>query len=378
MRIPTLLCGLCVLAPACSSSEGPSADGSTLTITVAPLNLTAVRDVVWDLEVVNGATPPAVVWHARITSSRFGDGVGSASYVGSCDASPDARDNRVRLWVVGVYAAPVAAPGAFGSAPPAGSLAFQNPTPYDPTATTWAAPLAQPALCSENADTPVRFDVALLRPAQQGFFDIAVDFNDVFCSAKLDCCIEDANGACASDLKLLFDGAGQRQTTFVLAFACTGGVGSDVDTTLYFDDLELDCTDPAAGFSADLVLNPARDAGNQCDPGSMSGCDIVTELHRVDADTYLYQVAVYRGLEALTSGEAPANKVYWNVALGVKKPAIGACHLRARGTADDAASTVLTDNGKIKAGTVYPVIEWDADLGTCRAEPLGSASVSVG
>ncbi|MDP2349920.1 MAG: hypothetical protein Q8M74_02045, partial [Chloroflexota bacterium] len=175
---------------ACSEAEGPTRVGPSLEVAVAALNLVGVGDVVWDLQVVNGRLPtPDVVWQQRIASSRYGDGQGSASYVGTCDASPMLDQNVVRVWVVGVYAqaASDAALGGFGAAPPPGVLAFENPTPYDQGA--WASPLSKTTRCEENADAFVRFDVALMRPANPGFFDIAVNFNDVFCSAKFDCCV---------------------------------------------------------------------------------------------------------------------------------------------------------------------------------------------
>ena len=47
------------------------------------------------------------------------------------------------------------------------------------------------------------------------------------------------------------------------------------------------------------------------------------------------------------------------------------CRLRTRATAEDAATAAdLVVNGTIAPGTVYPVIQFDVDLGTCGAEPL--------
>jgi len=238
------------------------------------------------------------------------------------------------------------------------------------------------ATCQENADVFVQFDVALMRPAQQGFFDIAVNFNNIFCSAKFDCCADtDANG-CATDgtedIELLFDASGARSSTMVLGFACTAGATAGVETELYLDALQLDCTSPTAEtFAADITLNPSGPAGNQCTAGAngMSTCTgVVTESNGVDADAYLYQLAIFRGLEQLQSGGVDAQKVYWNLALGVKRAETGAditdCWLRTQGTADDANGTSIVALGNIAAGAVYPYIQWDVNLGTCGAEPL--------
>ena len=365
----------------CSSEPEPAREAAVVGVNVAALNLQGVGDVVWDLEVRNGASPSQVVWQRRVSSSGYGDGAGSASYVGPCDAG--ANPNTVRVWVVGVYEAPVSVLGTFSSggvgATTGTAVAFQNPTA--------TGPLSRDVVCSENTDVAVQFDVALMRPAQQGFFDIAVNFNNIFCSAKFDCCADgDGTPGCAAsgaeDLKLLFDAAGSRASTMVLAFACTAGPTAGVETQLYLDDLVLDCSSPPASFAADLTIDPSGVAGNQCVAGAdgMSGCDdVVTEGSGVDADTYLYQIGVYRGVEQLTSGGAAAQKVYWNVALGVKRPAITGCWLRTQGTADDALDTAGVHNGVIPAGAVYPFVQWDVNLATCTAQELefGDAAAMV-
>ena len=378
-RRPAVLALLSLLATACSAEPPAPYTGPSVAVQVSALTLPGVGDVVWDVEVRNGAGTPQIVWQKRVASSRYGDSAGSASLVGPCDADPAAATNTVRVWVVGVYAAAVSDPGAFasGAASDAGEvtgvpLPFENPTV--------SAPLERSVVCSANADAAVTFDVALMRPAQQGFFDIAVSFNNIFCSAKFDCCKDPAGATCAGDghedVKLLFDAAGQRASTMILGFACTGGTGDTSATELYMDALALDCTSPGtAPFEADLTLNPSGPAGNQCTPGAdgMSACaGVVTEADPgvVDADGVLYQLAVYRGLEVLEQSGTPAQKVYWNIALGVKRPGITACRLRARATADDALGTDAVDNGQISAGVVYPYVQWDVDLAACTAEPL--------
>ena len=369
--VPTAaFASLLALSGCLSEPPAPAPARSSVAVSVAALSLEGVGDVVWDVEVRNGASTPQVVWQRRLSSSAYGDGAGSASYVGPCDADPAAALNVVRVWVVGVFEEPVSALGSFASgaagAVAGDALPFENPT--------LTAPLERSVVCSPNADAAVQFDVALMRPAQQGFFDIAVSFNDIFCSAKFDCCAEGATpGTCASDLTLLFDASGARATTFVLGLACTAGPRAGVETELFLDPLALDCTSPTnftTGFDADLSLDPSGPSGNLCQAGALSACPAVTEAHGLDADTYLFQLATYRGVEDLASGGVDAQKVYWNVALGVKRPAIGACWLRTRATADDALGTPAIDHGTIAAGVVYPTLHWEVDLGSCAAEPL--------
>jgi cysteine-rich repeat protein len=360
----------CAQAP----SDDDSFSGPGLAVAVAALDLPGVGDVVWDVEVVNADAE--VVWQRRLSSTRYGDGAGSVSYVGPCDA--DSSPNTVRLWVVGAYPAPIAAGdlGAFasGAATVAGAaLEIQNPT------TPGTGPLTRSAPCLENADNAVRFDVTLMRPARQGFFDIAVNFNNIFCSAKFDCCRATESGC--EDIALLFEeNGGGRARTFVLGFACTAGTGDDVDTQLWMDAIRLDCSTPNDGenFVADITIDPGvAEPGNLCVAGHLNGCAPVTIATGADANPYLYQAAVYRGEELLTSGGLAANKRYWNVALGVRA-GISACRLRTLATADDAAdATDHADLGTIAAGTVYPYVLFDVDLGSCAQEGLGGGSVAV-
>ncbi|TNF37085.1 MAG: hypothetical protein EP329_04060, partial [Deltaproteobacteria bacterium] len=372
---------------ACAGSTADdrgAGDGPSLSVAVAPLTLAGVGDVIYDLEVRNGASE--VVWQRRLTSSSYGDSAGSASYVGTCDADPAVAQNTVNLWVVGVYAADVAAgdAGAFNAGSTDGVGAVTG-TPLDFQNPSTTQPLSQSVQCQADADVAVQFDIALLRPANQGFFDIAVSFNNIFCSAKYDCCHDtDANGCAgdgSEDITLLFDAGGARARTHVFALACTAGTAADVDTQLYLEPIALDCTAPNSGvdFVADLQIDPTGGPGNLCTAGDLSSCAPVTELNGTDADTYLFQVAAFRGSEALPSGASPdANKVYWNVALGVIDPAIASCRLRTRATAHDLANTGdLVDDGFIAAGAVYPYITWDVNLGACASEAVNAPGSGV-
>ncbi|TNF30969.1 MAG: hypothetical protein EP329_13005 [Deltaproteobacteria bacterium] len=120
----------------------------------------------------------------------------------------------------------------------------------------------------------------------------------------------------------------------VLGFACTGGLGASVETTLYLDDVIVTCgvdtatVDPSAG------------------PGNVAPADIIES----SADL-LFGAAVYRGDEQLG-----VHKRYWNLALGFNGG--NGCTLTTRGTAYDGAFAGLTTN----PDTVWPVIDWDVPL----------------
>ncbi|TNF38368.1 MAG: hypothetical protein EP329_00775 [Deltaproteobacteria bacterium] len=317
-------------------AAGPPGHGARVAVDVAALDLQGVGDVVWDVEVVNGAATPEVVWQRRLTSSGYGDGAGSASYVGPCDA--DAADNTVRVWVVGIYSAAVSDAGAFAAGSDTGlgavvgdPLAFQNPTA--------SGPLERTITCRADADTEVQLDVSLLRPAQQGFFDITVSFGDVFCSAKLDC-EDDAGG----DLELLHNlDTGTREMTAVLGFACTSDVAGP--TYLYMDDARIDCT----GFPTAPILVDAASSGRVDLAGPFSA----------NADGYLFAAAVYRGVEQLGS------KAYWNLSLGLDQTrfaAAGDCVFTTRATVVSAPLDVGPAGFELPADQVYPVIDWVVPL----------------
>jgi|GEM_PF-2898965 len=295
---------LALMLTACADASDPASspgDGR-LAIAVAPLELPGVADASYEITVRNDDGD--VVWtRAGLTSDAYGDGAGSLSYVGACDADPSVQPNHVTLVIEGIEDA--------GGAP----LDFVDPTP-----------LTRDAECLQNADVAVTFDITVARPASQGFFDVAVSFEDIFCSAKLDCLDE------GQPLELLHDADGGRGTTAVVAFACTSGDASD--THLHLDPLAIDCSD-----DTHYVVDPSGG------PGNLGG-----------QPPLLFQTAVYRGTEQLPG----VTKRYWNIALGLDYTAgAPSCALTTRATA---TSTVLGPGGVTPAGSVWPVLTWAVDL----------------
>jgi hypothetical protein len=337
LKIKTMLMPFVALfGIACEA--GPTETSPRVSVSVAPLELSGVADAIWDVEVVNGASTPAVVWQRRITSSRFGDQAGAVSYVGPCDGATGVEQNTVRLWLVGVYAEPVSQPGVFAAGAVGGAVgdavSFSNPT-------TPASPLVRTVTCAPNTDALARFDVTIARPAQQGFFDVAVAFEDIFCSAKLDCLDEDG-----TDLLLLHHPTtGVRSQTAVLGFACTAAPNGS--TYLYLDRPTIACAGQApnevivdvAGLGeVDLGLAPSANPGG-----------------------YLFGAAVYRGL--LSQGGI----AYWNVALGLETSrfaSLGRCVLNGRATATDGALSETAQGYVLPADATYPYVAWSVELST--------------
>ena len=317
---PTLTFVASVIAGCVGSTPTPEHAGRRVAVEVAPLSLTGISDATYTLTVLNDDDD--VVWSRQLTSIAYGDGAGSVSYVGPCDA--EANPNTVQLVVDELRDAD----GALTA-----GVDYMNPAPS-------GAPLTLDAVCSEGGDVAVAFEISFARAARQGFFDVAVELDDVFCSAKLDC--EDGEG---QPLRLLHDADGVRSPTAVFAFACTGGAGAD--THLYLSDLRVDCGGDV------LTLDPSLG------PGKLS---VVTGSGLPNA--HLFDALVTRGDEQLGTYA----KRYWNVALGLED--VSGCALSATGTASDGA---LTD-GATPAGAIWPYIAWDqADLGGCTRHALNGA-----
>ena len=304
----SLLSGLCALAfAACVESPAPPA--GQVSISVAPLSYPGVTNATYTLEVRNAGN--AVVFSRDIDSRGYGSGDGSASYVGPCDA--DATPNTVSLTLTGLYA------GSEGTAEiPASS--YHNP-----------GTLARTVACTANADTPVSFDVTLARRASQGFFDVAVAFSDVFCSAKLDCV--DADG---DPLLLLHDADGARARTVVIGLACTGDPESGGETTLYRDPVTVTCDDGMA------IVDPSAGPGNLAEGQGITST----------GTSPLFGAAVYQGSEQLGF-----NKRYWNVLLGLAPTAAG-CAVATSAT----ASPEPFDAGQTPLGTTWPYIDWNVEV----------------
>jgi hypothetical protein len=309
---PLSLALLAVIVASGCVAEAPS--GSQVAIEVAPLDLPGITAA--DYVVTVRSSNTEVVWSRSLSSGRYGDGGGSLSYVGPCDA--DRSPNTVELALASL---------SDGDGALVAGVDFANPAPT-------GDPLRITVDCTANTDTPVRFELTVVRAAAQGFFDTAISFSDLFCSAKLDC-----EGAPGVPLELLTDPiTGARSQTAVLGFACTAGAGQD--TWLHMDTVEIACaTGPL------VTVDPGAGPG-QLDP-PYAGAN--TEL--------LFQTAVYRGSERLPG----FIKGYWNVALGLNTGAfttLGPCTLSASATASEGPLS----GGATPSGVRYPYVHWERPL----------------
>ncbi|MCA9517516.1 MAG: hypothetical protein KC635_21395, partial [Myxococcales bacterium] len=314
------------LSAACAEGGVP-AEAPGVAISVAPLSLPGVTDATYTLTVANHHGDTVIA--RQLTASVYGDGAGSLSYVAPCDATDN--DNTVT-----VHVDELRGPGGALIAP-----------------ATWRNPgdLVRTFRCDPNADVAVAFDITIARDASQGFFDVAVEFDDVFCSAKLDC-VDEGGG----ELALLHDGA-ERGRTAVVGLVCTGGDAGG-ETTLYRTALTVAC-----GASGTAVVDPSAGPGNLAFGAGISG-----------TDGLLFGAAVYAGVQEL--GYATR---YWNVLLGLGANAKG-CTLTASATATSGA----LDGGATPAGSTWPAITWNVPLTDgaggrlCGHHPLDGAGAEAG
>ncbi|PKN54767.1 MAG: hypothetical protein CVU56_24810 [Deltaproteobacteria bacterium HGW-Deltaproteobacteria-14] len=353
------LLAACLFVTGCS--EANDADGRVkgpaLGLEVAPLELPGVTDACYSVGVFNAADPSSgeTVWsEGHICADQYGDNLGAIAYVGPCDADGPGgeRMNSVRLIMTDLCAGGSCVEGGGATSIPAAE--WDNPCP---------APdgCVKQALCSENQDTPVVFNLTVMRDAKQGFFDIAVNFEDIFCSAKLDCADDEGQ-----DIDLLYNGAA-RDATVVAAVACTSGPGDTCDTHVYMNDMRIDCYASVAERDADAgvpvstyTLSPAAGPGN-------------AGAH----PPLLFQTANYWGVEQLPQ----MNKVYWTTALGIVESELTAgnvCVFHGSATAGDH----LFSNGQSPQDTWYPFIEYAVNLNegdglSCGQHPLNEAGSGV-
>ncbi len=365
---------------ACGEASSPRS-GPGLTLAVAPLSLPGITDACYDLRVwvdKNGNSAfdsgdDDVVWakgnpaatklgqdqtippgSGRAASSATADGdaicatqygsatKGDITFIGSCDASgqEDAdpageKANRVTVWFDGLY----------NGGAEVGEW-------QDPCGTNGCT---LDVLCEENADARVEFNFTVMRDANQGFFDIAVNFKDIFCSAKLDTCYG------TEPIKLVFGADSTRDWTAVFGFACTSGAGAANNTRLMYSDLKVTCG------ATIFPIDPTLAKGNQS----------VT----VGADTLHY--GIYRGAEQLNCDDASTagvvescNKLYWNLAFSLDDLAATGqtCTLAFSATAAESADFNL--GVPASAAIAYPYIEVDATLTTAPTDPADPSVIA--
>jgi len=369
--------GAFALVSACSE-QATSPDGPGIAIKIAPVTYNAAVDVCYGIHIAN-ADGDTVVFLQNICSSDYGNGAGGdIAYVAPCDAS-GTGSSTVTLWLEEIVVDPGTGPEAededsyinpcgladlsldtdntAGADFPVGDLNYDAPFTCTRTVT-----------CLPNADVQVAFNLTIMRDAQQGFFDIIVDFEDIFCSAKIDTCYRaDEDHEDPWPIKLLLDldegqSDGSRDATAVMAFACTAGAdetsdGDEEQTTLHLSKVNVDC---AAGVS--FSLDPTGPGKNKT----------------VVVGTNTINYALYVGDEVLPcdsdeGGPIPCNKAWWNLALNLEdlqEAGFANCTISATGTATGADGVQLVDGQLDGIGVSYAAINFSMQVNGTGGAPV--------
>lgn len=255
-----------------------------------------VRDAVWDLEVLDDATPQASIWKQRVSSSQYGDGHGTFSYVGPCSAETGTTtDGLVTTRLVGLYAASLTtevwdwnAVGFYGDDAPDGVLEGW-PVP----------PIARVFDCVLNQDVALYLRATLAQPVRTDRV-IAARFGGAECEAEWACDARDAGAA--------------------LTLSCTAA--GEAAPALFLDDLVLRC----AGRE-DVRLDPTATA-------------VLEEQVGDGVATATWRVWPELDVAALSNGACT----------------LAARATAATPQEDPHAVTVL--DGVIAAGDIYPLLTW--------------------
>jgi hypothetical protein len=216
--------------------EGPDDfgyNGTGIQVSIAPLTLDTLSDACYSFQINNEQGDLVVARGPQsaaggsgdstanaVCASRFGNGDGGdISYVAPCDAQPTPNDtdavntHTVTLWVDALCLGP--------DAENVGADCDEIQSYVDPCPSGCSLAVA----CAENADTPVTFNFTIMGQADQGFFDVAVNFDDVFCSAKLDDC-----NTLDQPIELVFDPNPLVQTS---SFPCIHADGCAADGSAF-------------------------------------------------------------------------------------------------------------------------------------------------
>ncbi|MFT7579752.1 MAG: hypothetical protein ACI9MR_001418 [Myxococcota bacterium] len=334
----TLIAIAGVVSGCSQAEEGALAEG--LRITVAPLTLDNVEEVSYGIK-VRSATE--TVWERTgLTSTQYGDGQSAVTYIGPCDASNNPHTIELTIEEIRADGQALVDPGDFINPAPAGQ------------------PLRQvDVTCVENGDVLVAFDITVIRNAQQGFFDVAVNFDDIFCSAKVDC----------RDAFLHDPTTDDRGASAIVGFACTAGENSP--TYLHTSDLTLSCTG-AAG----TVTYPLANGGGLGQHGPVTAAGVGVPG--------VFDWATYQGNESLTSNGEPLQKCFWNRAVGLDLTSFQAGGVTSCTLSGIATASETPEISDVLGGTSssYPIIRFSVDVlseGTtlCENQPLNGDGSGV-
>jgi len=203
---------------------GPStpSDGPSIAISVAPLDYAAPDSAAYTIEVFtrddDGVMQPVV---ARVNYRATGPH-GALTYIAPCVAGDGgSRLGQVRITITD----------------------FFDDAGHPLTDVALPPPQTKQFLCSEQQDTLVEFEFTVIRSLNNGFADIVVDIDDIYCAAKIDC---------QPDLYPDPE-TGSMGPALVFGLACTGGDNVALGDNLLAFSFDTDPAVACPGLTGDPV-----------------------------------------------------------------------------------------------------------------------------
>lgn len=162
-RVVALLIAASSTVGCAGGSSPPPAPSGKVHVSVAPLNVNGVSNACYSLAITS---PAGGSWsQSGICAEEYGDGQGAISFTAPCDATGTGA-NTVTLTVDNLFSGP-------DESVPLDRNTWNNPC-GDPSEADYDGnpPCTQQVTCKANADTPVTFDLTIMRSSNRGFFDV--------------------------------------------------------------------------------------------------------------------------------------------------------------------------------------------------------------
>lgn len=245
-------------ASSCTDSPIDRPSGE-VQIAIAPLEFPDIVGATFELTIFDSLNT-AIYYNPAVSSDEYGTPDGRTLFVAPCSAghsptpgvgAPGTEINTVRIRLLEVRIE-----GGQRLTPSKGDAIFPPAVSRD-------------VLCTENADVRADFLLTIARRAQQGFVDVVVQIQDIFCSTKVSC-----------EQRLMADPESPYTPgpTLVTGFACTDGEESAPGTHY-------------VGFTGELCCNGAELGDPSCtrlgiDP--MTGEPVWSDLGVGVLDTQSY------------------------------------------------------------------------------------------
>lgn len=178
LRFALIIAGLAFFI-GCDDTQAPTIDGpaGTVGISIAPLVFPEITGATFEFTIVDSLD--VVIYHnPSISSDEYGTPDGRVLFVAPCSAgngtNPGMGPPGTEINTVTVRLIEVRAEGGQVFTLTKGDAIF-------PPA------LSRDVVCVENQEVRAEFLLTIARRAQQGFVDMVVQIQDVFCSYKLSC-----------------------------------------------------------------------------------------------------------------------------------------------------------------------------------------------